>query len=446
MFITKKHLTRRTVLRGVGATLALPMLDAMVPALASTPHKPLVKMGFIYFPHGAVMSKWTPEAEGKSFELAQILSPLEPFKRELTIVSGLENKHASGPTHAITPGTWLSSVSPRISHDPVGGTTADQIAAQHIGQDTPLPSLEISTEEPVGGGACDRNYGCSYGATISFRNPTTPLPMEFNPRKLFQQLFGQGDTPEERKALATQYASVLDVVAAKAAALKKRVGPSDRAMLDDYLESVREIERRVQKMEANDLSHIHLPDAPVGIPNKFDDQLNLMFDTVALAWQANLTRITTFMMAAEVSNMTFNQIDVPDAFHALSHHQNNGPKLERLAKVQTYNSKVFARFVKKLADTPDGDGSLLDHSAILFGSGMGDGNLHRHNDLPVLVAGKLHGRFQTGYSFDYTPDTPMANLLVTMLDHVGVPIAKLGDSSGQLLLDYERAGATPARV
>ena len=432
MFVTKKHLSRRTVLRGVGATVALPMLDAMVPAFASTPSKPLVRMGFVYFPHGAVMSKWTPEADGKSFELAPILSPLEPFKKQLTIVSGLENKHASGPTHAITPGTWLSSVSPRISHDPVGGTTADQIAAQHIGQDTPLPSLEVATEEPVGGGACDRNYGCSYGATISFRNPTTPLPMEFNPRKLFQRLFGQGDTPEERKALAAQYASVLDVVAGKAAALQKRVGPSDRAMLDDYLESVREIERRVQKMEANALSHIQLPDAPVGIPNKFDDQLNLMFDTVALAWQANLTRLTTFMMAAEVSNMTYNHIDVPDAFHALSHHQNNGPKLERLAKVQTYHSKVFARFVKRLADTPDGDGSLLDHSILLYGSNMSNSNAHDHFPLPVAVVGGGCGKLKGGTHVRYADRTPVSNLVLTLLTRAGVPVEQLGDSTGEI--------------
>jgi hypothetical protein len=212
MFITKKHLSRRTVLRGVGATVALPLLDAMIPAhtaLAQTAATGVPRMGFIYFPHGAIMDKWTPTAEGSQFELPPLLEPLRPFQRQLTIVSGLENKHAVGPTHAITPGTWLSGVSPRISHDPYGGVTADQIAAQHIGQDTPLPSLEVSTEEAVGGGACDRNYGCSYGATISFRTPSTPLPMEFNPRKLFQRLFGQGDTPAEREALAAQYASIL---------------------------------------------------------------------------------------------------------------------------------------------------------------------------------------------------------------------------------------------
>src|SRR5262245_12647396 len=347
MFVTKKHLSRRTVLRGLGATVALPLLDAMIPAgtaLAQTAGAAKPKLAFVYFPHGAIMSQWTPAAEGKRFELAPLLQPLAPFKNQLTIVSGLENRHASGPTHAITPGTWLSGVSPRISHDPYGGVTADQIAAEHIGQDTPLPSLEVSTEEAVGGGACDRNYGCSYGATISFRTPTTPLPMEFNPRKLFQRLFGQGDTPAERELLAAQYASILDVVSDKAAALQKLVGPADRRMLSDYLASVREIERRVRQMEANDLSHIALPDAPVGIPSSFDEQMNLMFDTVALAWQANLTRITSFMMAAEVSKMTYNHVDVPDAFHALSHHQNNAAKLERLARVQLYHSRAFARF------------------------------------------------------------------------------------------------------
>jgi hypothetical protein len=435
MFVTKKHLSRRTVLRGVGATLALPLLDAMVPArtaLAATAAAPKMHLGFVYFPHGAIMSKWTPAAEGKSFELAPLLEPLKAFQKQITIVTGLENKHAVGPTHAITPGTWLSSVSPRISHDPYGGVTADQVAAQHIGQDTPLPSLEVATEEAVGGGACDRNYGCSYGATISFRTPTTPLPMEFNPRKLFQRLFGQGDTPQERELLAKQYASVLDVVAGKAAALQKSLGPSDRVMLDDYLESVREIERRVQKMEANDLSHIHLPDAPVGIPNKFDDQLNLMFDTVALAWQANLTRITSFMMAAEVSNMTYNDLDVPDAFHALSHHQNNAAKLERLQRVQTYHTRAFAKFVKKLSETPDGDGSLLDHSMLLYGSNMSNSNAHDHFPLPAAVIGGGCGKIKGGQHLRYPDRTPVSNLTFTLLNRSGVPLESFGDSTGDL--------------
>jgi hypothetical protein len=433
MFVTKKHLSRRTVLRGLGVSVALPLLDAMIPArtaLAQTAAAPKIKLGFIYFPHGAIMSKWTPAAEGKGFELSPLLEPLAPFKGQLTVVSGLENKHAVGPTHAITPGTWLSGVSPRISHDPYGGVTADQIAALHVGQDTPLPSLEVATEEAVGGGACDRNYGCSYGATISFRTPTTPLPMEFNPRKLFQRLFGQGDTPEERELLAAQYSSVLDVVAEKALALQKVVGPADRRMLSDYLESVREIERRVQKMEANDLSHIALPDAPVGIPSSFDEQMNLMFDTVALAWTANLTRITSFMMAAEVSNMTYNHVEVSDAFHALSHHQNNAAKLERLQRVQTYHSRAFARFVQKLADTPDGEGSLLDNSILVYGSNMSDSNAHDHFPLPMALVGGGCGKLVGGQHLRYPDRTPVANLLLTVLQRAGVPVESLGDSTG----------------
>jgi hypothetical protein len=432
MFVTKKHLSRRTVLRGLGVSVALPLLDAMIPArtaLAQTAAAPKMKLGFIYFPHGQIMAQWTPAAEGKNFELSPLLEPLAPFKQQLTIVSGLENKHAVGPTHAITPGTWLSGVSPRISHDPYGGVTADQIAAQHIGQETPLPSLEVSTEEAVGGGACDRNYGCSYGATISFRTPTTPLPMEFNPRKLFQRLFGQGDTPEERELLAAQYTSILDVVADKAGALQKVVGPADRRMLSDYLESVREIERRVQKMEDNDLSHIALPDAPVGIPSSFDEQMNLMFDTVALAWTANLTRITAFMMAAEVSNMTYNHVEVSDAFHALSHHQNNAAKLERLQRVQLYHNRTFARFVKKLADTPDGEGSLLDNSILIYGSNMSDSNAHDHFPLPMALVGGGCGKLVGGQHLRYPDRTPVSNLLLTVLQRAGVPIESLGDST-----------------
>jgi hypothetical protein len=436
MFMTKKHLSRRAVLRGVGATVALPLLDAMVPAgtaLANTAAAPKVRMGFVYFPHGAIMSKWTPAATGTEFELPPILAPLEPFKKQMTIVSGLENKHAVGPTHAITPGTWLSSVSPRVSHDPYGGVTADQIAAAQIGQETPLPSLEVATEEAVGGGACDRSYGCSYGATISFRTPSTPLPMEFNPRKLFQRLFGQGDTPEEREALAARYTSILDVVADQAAALQKRVGATDRAMLSDYLESVREIERRVQKMEANDLSHIDLPDAPVGMQASFADQLNLMFDLVALAWQANLTRVTSFMMAAEVSNMTYNHVEVSDAFHALSHHQNNAAKLERLLRVQIYHSEAFAKFVRKLGEMPDGEGSMLDHSILLYGSNMSDSNAHDHFPLPAAVIGGGCGQVKGGQHVRYPDRTPVSNLTLTLLNRAGIELQSLGDSTGEIV-------------
>jgi Protein of unknown function (DUF1552) len=433
VFLTKKHLDRRTLLQGVGATVALPLLDAMIPAgtaLAQTAAVPKPRIGFVYFPHGAIMREWTPAADGADFDLPAVLAPLAPFQKQLTVVSGLENNHAYGPTHAITPGTWLSGVSPRISHDPYGGVTADQIAARYIGQETAFPSLEIATEEPVSGGACDRNYGCSYGATISFRTPSTPLPMEFNPRKLFQRLFGQGDTIEERAALAAQYASVLDAIADRAAALAGTLGARDRGIVGDYLESVREIERRVQKMEKRDLSHIDLPETPAGIPNSFDEQLNLMFDIAILAFQANLTRVISFMMAAEVSNMTYNHIGVSDAFHALSHHQNNAAKLERLLRVQVYHSTVFARFLERLSATPDGDGSLLDHSLFVYGSNMANSNAHDHFPLPSALVGGACGAVKGNQHLRYADRTPVSNLMLTALARVGVPEESLGDSTG----------------
>jgi BMFP domain-containing protein YqiC len=299
MFITKKHLSRRTFLRGAGVAVGLPLLDAMVPAwtvLARTAAAPRPRMGFMYLPHGAIMEHWTPAAVGTNFELSPILQPFTPFKNRLTIVSGLENKPAiAPPVHALNPGTWLSCVTPEPSQEPHGGVTIDQLAAQHIGQETPLPSLEVATEGRGGNGACDRTYGCSYGATISFRSPTTPLPMESDPRKLFERLFGQGDTVQERKAITKQFASILDLVTQEAHDLQRTLDAPDRAKLADYLESVREIERRVQKMEAQDLSSLDLPEVPVG--TNFDQRLNLMFDMIALAYQANLTRVFTYMMA-----------------------------------------------------------------------------------------------------------------------------------------------------
>ena len=430
MFVTKKHLSRRAVLRGLGVTVALPLLDAMIPArtaLAHTAGKPMPKLAFVYFPHGAIMNRWTPAAEGKNFELSPLLAPLAPFKNQVTVVSGLENKHASGPTHAITPGTWLSGVSPRISHDPYGGVTADQIAAEHIGQDTPLPSLEVSTEEAVGGGACDRNYGCSYGGTISFRTPSTPLPMEADPRKLFERLFGQGDTAQERKAISRQYSSILDLVTQEAADLQKTLDAPDRAKLGDYLESVREIERRVQKMEAQDLSSLDLPEVPVG--TTFDQRLNLMFDMIALAYQANLTRVFTYMMAGEGSNVTYNHIGVSDAFHPLSHHQNDKSRKDRLVKIQTYHSQAFAKFLTKLAAMPDGDGSVLDHSILLYGSNMSNSNAHDEFPLPTIVVGGGAGKMKGGQHLKYEDKTPLANLLLTLLDRAGVPVEKVGNST-----------------
>ncbi|MFM1887542.1 MAG: hypothetical protein RL026_2699 [Pseudomonadota bacterium] len=435
MFLTRKHLSRRTVLRGLGAGVSLPLLDAMVPAgtaLARTAAAARPRMAFVYFPHGAVMDKWTPATTGADFELPQILAPLKPFQKYLTVVSGLENKSAiAAPVHAITPGTWLSCVPPRISHDPYGGITVDQIAAQHIGQGTPLPSLEIATEERGGEGSCDRNYGCSYGKTISFRDPSTPLPMEHNPRKLFQQLFGQGDTADERVALLRENASILDLVREDAAQLEKRLGARDRALLADYLETVREIERRVQQLAARDTSAMQLPDAPSGIPNAFDKHIELMFDMMALAFQANLTRVASFMMAAEVSNQPYGFIGIADAFHPLSHHANSPQKIERLARLQAWHTQVFAKFVKKMAEMPDGEGSMLDHTTIMYGSNMSDSNLHNHYPLPTALVGGGNGTLRGNQHLKYPDHTPIANLHLTLLEKAGVPMDKLGDSTGR---------------
>jgi hypothetical protein len=437
MFVTKKHVPRRTVLRGLGTALALPLLDAMIPArtaLAQTAAAPKPHLGFIYFPHGAIMDKWSPAAAGSGFEFTPILKPLEPYRKYLTIVSGLENKPAISPAvHAIMPGTWLSCVHPRESNDPLGGVTVDQIAARHIGQDTPLPSLEVATESRGGGGTCDRAFGCSYSGSISFRTPSTPLPMEVNPRNLFQRLFGQGDSADERKALSKQYSSILDLVQDEAADLRRSLGPQDRAMLGDYLETVREIERRVQKMEARDLSSLHLPSTPGGIPEKFDDHINLMFDLVALAYQGNLTRVFSMMMVAEVSNQTYNHIGISDAFHPLSHHQNDETKMERLSRIQAYHSTVFAKFVAKLEKMPDGDGSMLDHSILLYGSNMSNSNMHNNYPLPSALVGGGCGKLKGNQHLKYADRAPLANLLLTVLDRAGIPEEMVGDSTGKFV-------------
>ena len=433
MFSTKKYLSRRTFLRGAGVTVGLPLLDAMIPAwtaLAQTAASPKPHMGFMYLPHGAIMEQWTPAAEGSSFELTPILKPFAPFQKQMTIISGLENKGAiAPPVHALSPGTWLSGVTPPEGQEPHAAVTVDQVAAAHLGQDTPLPSLEVATEGRGGNGnACDRTYGCSYGNTISFRTPTTPLPMEADPRKLFERLFGQGDTPQERKAIAKQYSSILDLVVSEAADLRKNLDAQDRARLGDYLESVREIERRVQKMEERDLTSLNLPDVPVG--STFDERLTLMFDMIALAYQANLTRVFSFMMAGEGSNQTYNHIGISDAFHPLSHHQNDSARKAKLVKIQTYHSQAFAKFLAKLAAMPDGDGSMLDHSILLYGSNMSNSNAHNHFPLPTLVVGGGCGKLKGGQHLKYPDQTQLSNLLLTLLDRAGVHVDKVGNSTG----------------
>jgi hypothetical protein len=439
MFISKKHLSRRTVLRGVGASIALPLLDAMIPAgtaLAQTAAAPKPKMGFFYLPHGAVMDRWRPAAAGRAFDLPQILKPYEPFKDRMTIVSGLRNKAAEGAgVHTVNPGTWLSCSSPLWpkTGDAQRGVSADQLAARVLGADTLFPSLELCTEVKASSGqACNPEFGCGFGSTISFRGAAQPLPMEHNPRKLFYRLFGQGDTAAERTAIIAQTGSLLDLVRESSNSLRGTLGAADQTRVAEYLDSVREIERQVQKMADQDFSHLALPDAPAGVPASFDEHINLMFDLIALAYQSGLTRVVSFMMAAEISMLTYNQVGISDAFHPLSHHQNSPEKMARLAVVQTYHSKVFARFLDKLAKTQDGNGSLLDHAILLYGSNMSDSNLHNADPLPSVVFGRGYGRIKGGQHLEFAQDTPHANLVMTLLERAGAPVPALGNSTGDL--------------
>ena len=437
MFITKKHLSRRTVLRGVGAAISLPLLDAMIPAataLAQTAAAGRPRLGFFYFPHGAIMEQWTPAKVGTDFEVSAILEPLTPFRDQLTIVSNIGNKPGeSRAVHALVPATWLSCVHPKESLAPDMAATADQIAAQYIGQDTAYPSLEVATAQGHGvGSACERGYGCSYSGTLSFRNPSTPLPIESNPRQLFLRLFGQGDTLEERKFLAGQTTSLLDMISNESASMAKTLGPQDRATLNDYLDSVREIERRVHNAAHSDVAKLKLPEVPGATSENFDEHLNLMFDLMALAYQGNLTRIQSMMIAAEVSEQTYGWIGVPDAFHALSHHANDPAKKARLVKIQRYHTDAFAKFVAKLAKMPDGDGTMLDHSLLLYGSNMSNSNMHNQYPLPTALVGRACGKVKGGRHINFPERTPLANVLLTMLQRTGVSIEKVGDSTGAI--------------
>jgi hypothetical protein len=445
MFITKKHLSRRTLLQGGTAAIGLPLLSAMVPAataLAQTAAAPKPRMGFFYLPHGAIMNntrfgaemnRWTPDRAGRDFDLKPILEPFKPLQQYLTVVSGLGNKPAeSSAVHAIVPATWLSCEHPRQSHAPFGGVTIDQLAARHIGQETPLPSLEVATEEEGGGAACDGTYGCSYGRTISFRTPTTPMPMEYEPRKAFEKIFGRGKSEDERRAVSGDYKSLLDMALAEANALKRTLGGEDRALVDDYLDSVREIERRLELLGQRDLTKIDLPDVPVARPS-FDDLIRLQFDLIVAAFQANMTRITSFMMAAEVSNQSYAHVGVPDAFHPVSHHADNKASMEKLVLIQRYHTQVFADFMTKLSKIPDGDaGSILDNSIFLYGSNMSNSNQHNQFPLPTLVFGRGGGAIKGNQHLVYPDRTPLANLLFTLLLRAGVPADKIGDSSGEL--------------
>ncbi|RPI54555.1 MAG: DUF1552 domain-containing protein [Acidobacteria bacterium] len=444
MFITKKHLDRRTFLRGVGATIALPLFDAMIPArtaLAATAARPMPRMAFVYFPHGAIMNEWTPADAGGPVRLGRILEPLAAFKSRLTIVSGLENRHAYGPVHALTPGTWLSGVSPHPLHPshPLhpDSSTVDQIAAQHIGRNTLLPSIEIATEAPkkIGAGAWEGDYSESFGTTISFRG-SSMLPMEFSPLNVFDKLFASGSTADERARRARSSTSVLDLVAADAADVQTRLGPADCAVLRNYLDAVRDVERRVERAcpERRRRAEARMPpsvESPADVSNAFVERMHLMFDLIALAFQADITRVASFMMAAETSQMTYDHADVPDPFHLLSHHQNDPAKIDRLVRIQSYHTRAFAAFVGKLADLPDGDGSILDRSLVLYGSNMSNSHAHDHFPLPLAVVGGGCGTLRGGQHLRYPDHTPHSNLLVTMLLRAGVPVESIGDSTGE---------------
>lgn len=433
MFISKKHLNRRTFLRGMGATVALPLVDAMLPAgtaLAATAARATPRMLFVYFPHGAIMSEWTPPASGRLVQLGRILQPLMPFRDRLTIVSGIENRHAYGPVHAITPGTWLSGTSPRGSRSLRQGASADQIAARHCSGDTLLASIELATEAPrhICAGAWAGDYHHGFGTTISFRAHAAPQPMEFSPRNTFEKLFATRATAGERARREQTSASVLDLVSADTKSLQTRLGPADRAVLGNYLDTVRDVERRAAKADAA----LHADAGALDAAAAFAERLHLMFDMIALAFHADITRVVTFMMAAETSSMTYHHVGVINPFHQLSHHQNDPAKIEELILIQAYHTRVFASFVERLAYLPDGDGSVLDRSLILYGSNMSDSHAHDHFPLPVAIVGGGCGRVRGGRHLRCPDRTPQSNLLLTMLDRAGVPVESFGDSTGKL--------------
>ena len=451
-FLTRKNLTRRTVLKGVGASIALPMLDAMAPALSAQAKPAPMRLGFVYAAHGVIHSEWKPRQTGRNYALSPNLMPLEGVRDHFNVFTNLSHLEADSKgdgsgDHNRAAGAWLTGVHAYDRTRPGAeirlATSADQIAAKHLGKDTRVSSIEMTLDAATQG-ACDSG-DCFYVNTVSWRNETSPNTPEIHPRAVFERLFGDGGSAEERRARIRNEGSILDSVLEETRSLTAKLGRSDTSKLGEYLDSVREIEQRIQIAESSLEESLELPDRPIGIPATFEQHATLMFDLQLMAFRSDITRVCSLIVARELSGRSYAQIGVPGNHHGISHHREDAELKAQKAKIDTHHMLLLNYFLEKMRDTPDGDGSLLDHSAILFGSGMGDGNLHRHNDLPVLLAGKLHGRFQTGYSLDYTPDTPMANLLVTMLDHVGVPIAKLGDSSGQLLLDYERAGAARAR-
>jgi hypothetical protein len=439
MFITRKHLSRRTVLRGLGASISLPFLDSMAPAqtaLHKTAASPKSRLMGIYVPHGAIMGKWTPAAEGKGFEFSEILKPLEPFRDYLNVVSDLAHPMAggvnsdAGADHQRSAAVFLSGAHPEKGVEPHVGRTVDQVYAEKMGQDTPLPSLELSIEDVSL--SCGAGLACAYMNTIAWKTATTPLPMENNPQVVFERLFGDGRNDAERASRRTQASSILDSVTSEVAALRKQLPASDRTRLAEYLDDVREIERRIQKAASATPADLKVPEAPVGIPDSFSEHLKLMFDLQVLAWKAEITRVSTLMFARDTSTVVYADSGVRSGFHSTSHHSDVPENMDKFAQINRYHISQLVYLLKKLKETPDGDGTLLDHSLVLYGSGISDGNKHNHDPLPVLLAGGACGQMQGGRHLRYNKHTQMSNLLLSMLDKLGVPMENFGDSTGKL--------------
>ncbi len=438
MIITKKALPRRTFLRGLGASLALPLLDAMIPAATAaslTPARPVRRLGYVFMPMGCDQSRWIPARTGALTDLPPILESLAPHRDHLTVLSNLELRNAYPGSHATSNAAFLSAAKAKHteSSDYYLGTTADQLAAQQIGHETQLPSLELSMDMLQTTGQCDNGYACVYQNNLSWSSPTTPLPSEAHPRVVFERLFGEGGSRAERQAALRRRASLLDLVAEDLASLRATLGPADRARINDYLETVREVERRIQRAEADTASDRLPPELerPLGAPAVYADHARLMFDLQVLAWQGDLTRVITFQLARETSNRTYPEIGVSDPHHPLSHHGNDPEKIARMAKINAHHVSLFAYFLDRLRQTPDGDGSLLDHSALLYGSGIGNPNIHDHTDLPIIVAGGAMAGLKHGRHIRYERATPLANLHLTLLDKVGVKIDSFADSNGR---------------
>jgi hypothetical protein len=439
MIITKKALPRRTFLRGVGAAVALPLLDAMVPSLtaqAQTAAHPVRRLGFVYIPMGSHIASWTPPGEsGALTELSPSLSPLSSMKQHITVLSNMELRNAYPGTHATSNAAFLSAAKAKWteSSDYYLGTTVDQIAAKQMGQDTQLPSLELAMDLMEVVGQCDNGYACVYQNNLSWSSPTTPLPSEAHPRVVFERLFGEGGSSAERRAALLKRASLLDWVREDIARLQKQLGAGDRTKVNQYLDTVREVERRIQKAEAQTLDS-PLPDLerPVGVPAEYAEHAKLMFDLQVLALQGDITRVITFQLARETSNRSYNEIGVDDPHHPLTHNGGDPEKLAKVAKINQFHVSLFAYYLERLAAVADGDGTLLDHSLVLYGSGMGNPNIHDHVNLPIVVAGGSAGKARGGRHIKYAEPMPLANLHLTMLDAAGVRLDKFADSTGTI--------------